>query len=177
MLVNIVVNQSEIELIQGDITESATDAIVNPANSLLIMGAGVAGAIRAKGGSSIQEECNKIGGCPVGDASVTSGGNLKAKYVIHAVGPQWGEGGEDKKLKNATINSLKRAEELKLTSIAFPALSTGIFGFPMDRAASITLRAICDYLKGATCIKRVILVLFDSNGFGLFKKFLKSINT
>ena len=174
----IAVNRSEIELIQGDITESDSDAIVNAANSLLVMGAGVAGAIRAKGGSSIQEECNKIGGCPVGDASVTGGGNLKAKYVIHAVGPQWGEGGdEDKKLKNATINSLKRAEELKLTSIAFPALSTGIFGFPMDRAASITLRAICDYLKGATCIKRVILVLFDSNGFGLFKKFLKSINT
>ena len=173
----IAVNRSEIKLIQGDITESDSDAIVNAANSLLVMGAGVAGAIRAKGGSSIQEECNKIGGCPVGDASVTGGGNLKAKYVIHAVGPQWGEGGEDKKLKNATINSLKRAEELKLTSIAFPALSTGIFGFPMDRAASITLRAICDYLKGATCIKRVILVLFDSNGFGLFKKFLKSINT
>ena len=173
----IAVNRSEIELIQGDITESTADAIVNAANSLLIMGAGVAGAISAKGGPSIQEECNKIGGCPVGDASVTGGGNLKAKYVIHAVGPQWGEGGEDKKLKNATINSLKRAEELKLTSIAFPALSTGIFGFPMDRAASITLRAICDYLKGATCIKRVILVLFDSNGFGLFKKFLKSINT
>ena len=173
----IAVNRSEIELIQGDITESDSDAIVNAANSLLVMGAGVAGAIRAKGGSSIQEECNKIGGCQVGDASVTGGGNLKAKYVIHAVGPQWGEGGEDKKLKNATINSLKRAEELKLTSIAFPALSTGIFGFPMDRAASITLRAICDYLKGATCIKRVILVLFDSNGFGLFKKFLKSINT
>ena len=173
----IAVNRSEIELIQGDITESDSDAIVNAANSLLVMGAGVAGAIRAKGGSSIQEECNKIGGCSVGDASVTGGGNLKAKYVIHAVGPQWGEGGEDEKLKNATINSLKRAEELKLTSIAFPALSTGIFGFPMDRAASITLRAICDYLKGATCIKRVILVLFDSNGFGLFKKFLKSINT
>ena len=173
----IAVNRSEIELIQGDITESDSDAIVNAANSLLVMGAGVAGAIRAKGGSSIQVECNKIGGCPVGDASVTGGGNLKAKYVIHAVGPQWGEGGEDKKLKNATINSLKRAEELKLTSIAFPALSTGIFGFPMDRAASITLRAICDYLKGATFIKRVILVLFDSNGFGLFKKFLKSINT
>ena len=173
----IAVNRSEIELIQGDITESDSDAIVNAANSLLVMGAGVAGAIRAKGGSSIQEECNKIGGCPVGDASVTGGGNLKAKYVIHAVGPQWGEGGEDEKLKNATINSLKRAEELKLNSITFPALSTGIFGFPMDRAASITLRAICDYLKGATCIKRVILVLFDSNGFGLFKKFLKSINT
>ena len=167
----IAVNRSEIELIQGDITESDSDAIVNAANSLLVMGAGVAGAIRAKGGFSIQEECNKIGGCPVGDASVTGGGNLKAKYVIHAVGPQWGEGGEDKKLKNATINSLKRAEELKLTSIAFPALSTGIFGFPMDRAASITLRAICDYLKGATCIKHVILVLFDSNGFGLFKNF------
>ena len=151
--------------------------LVNTANSLLVMEAGVAGAISAKGGPSIQEECNKIGGCPVGDASVTGGGNLKATYVIHAVGPQWGEGGEDKKLKNATINSLKRAEELQLVSITFPALSTGIFGFPMDRAASIMLRTICDYLKGITCIKHVVLVLFDSNGFDQFEKFLKSIDT
>ena len=171
----IAVNRSEIELIQGDITESDSDAIVNAANSLLVMGAGVAGAIRAKGGSSIQEECNKIGGCPVGDASVTGGGNLKAKYVIHAVGPQWGEGGEDEKLKNATINSLKRAEELKLNSITFPALSTGIFGFPMDRATRIMLKAICSYLEGATCIKHVVLALFDNNGFNIFKKFLTSL--
>ena len=138
-LMKIAINQSEIELIQGDITKSDADAIVNAANSLLIMGAGVAGAISAKGGPSIQEECNKMGGCSVGNAAVTGGGNLKAKYVIHAVGPRWGEGGEDDKLKNSTINSLKRAEELQLTSIAFPAISTGIFGFPISNFGRITL--------------------------------------
>ena len=172
----IAINRSKIELIQGDIIKSDSDAIVNAANSLLIMGAGVAGAISAKGGPSFQEECNKIGGCSVGNASVTGGGSLKAKYVIHAVGPQWGEGSGDEKLKNATINSLKRAEELKLNSITFPALSTGIFGFPLDRAASIMLRAICGYLKGATCIKHVVLALFDNNGFNIFKKNLMSID-
>ena len=173
----IIVNRSEIGIIQGDIAESGADATVNAANSRLVMGTGVAGAISVKGGPSIQEESNKIGGCSVGDAVVTGGGRLKAKHVIHAVGPQWGEGGDDNKLKNATVNSLQRAEELKLISITFPALSTGIFGFPMDRAASIMLRTICDYLKGITCIKHVVLVLFDSNGFDQFKKFLKSIDT
>lgn len=171
------VNQSEIELTQADITESDTDAIVNAANTQLVLGAGVAGAIRVKGGPRIQEECNKIGGCSVGEAAVTGGGNLKAKYIIHAVGPQWGEGNEDDKLKNATINSLKRAEELHVTSLTFPALSTGVFGFPIDRAARIILRAICDYLKGNTCIQRVVLALFDSKGFDVFRKALESINT
>jgi O-acetyl-ADP-ribose deacetylase (regulator of RNase III) len=175
--VKVTVNQSEIELIQGDITESDTDAIVNAANSFLMMGAGVAGAISAKGGPCIQEECNKIEGCSVGDAVVTSGGNLKAKYVIHAVGPQWGEGKEDVKLRNATINSLKRAEELQLTSIAFPALSTGIFGFPMDRAARIMLRVFCDYLNRSTRIQRIVLTLFDTNGFDIFRKILESTDT
>ena len=150
----VTVNQSEIELLQGDITESDTDAIVNAANSFLMMGSGVAGAIHKKGGPGIQEECNIAGGCSVGDAVVTSGGNLKAKYVIHAVGPQWGEGKEDEKLRSATIASLKRAEELQLASIALPALSTGIFDFPIDRAARIILRALCDYLNNhlhSTC--------------------------
>ena len=173
----VTVNQSEIELIQGDITESDTDAIVNAANSFLMMGAGVAGAISAKGGPGIQEECNKIGGCSVGDAAVTSGGSLKAKYVIHAVGPQWGEGKEDVKLRNATINSFKRAEELQLASIALPALSTGIFDFPIDRAARIILRAICDYLNKPTRIQRVVLILFDSGGFDIFRKTLESTDT
>ena len=122
-------------------------------------------------------ECNKIGGCSVGNVTVTGGGDLKAKYVIHAVGPQWDEGEEDNKLKNATINSLKRAKELQLTAIAFPALSTGVLGFPMDRAASIRLRTICGYLKGATCIKYVVLVLFNKKGFNIFKKLLMSTDT
>jgi len=100
------IENSVIELKQGDITECNTDAIVNAANSQLILGGGVAGAIRRKGGPTIQEECNKIGGTPVGTAVITTGGNLKARFVIHAVGPRMGEGNEDEKLKNATLNSL-----------------------------------------------------------------------
>ena len=172
----VVVNRSQIELIQGDITKSETDAIVNAANSRLELGAGVAGAIRVKGGPTIQEECNKIGGCPVGGAVATGGGNLKAKHVIHAVGPQWGEGDEDNKLKNATINSLKRADELKLSSISFPAISTGIYGFPIDRAARVMLGAIRDYLAGSTGIQRVVLALFDDKGFDVFKRALASLD-
>jgi len=110
------VNNSEIELVQGDITESDTDAIVNAANSQLVLGAGVAGAIRTKGGPAIQEECNAIGHCPVGGAVITSGGNLKARHVIHAVGPRQGEGNEEEKLKNATLSSLKVAEKNNLKS-------------------------------------------------------------
>ena len=117
-------------LVQGDLTELAVDAIVNAANSGLQLGGGVAGAIRTKGGPSIQEECNRIGPIRVGEAVVTGGGNLKASYVIHAVGPVYGEGDEDEKLRNATLNSLKRATEKGMKSIAFPAISTGIFGFP-----------------------------------------------
>jgi len=156
------VNQSEIELIQGDITDSDTDAIVNAANSQLILGAGVAGAIRSKGGPSIQEECNAIGHCPVGGAVITSGGNLNARHVIHAVGPRQGEGNEEEKLKNATLNSLKVADQNNLKSTAFPAISTGIFGFPLDACARIMLTTVKAYLSSPTKIERVVFVLFDS---------------
>jgi O-acetyl-ADP-ribose deacetylase (regulator of RNase III) len=156
------VNNSEIELVQGDITESDTDAIVNAANSQLILGAGVAGAIRAKGGPSIQEECNAIGHCPVGGAVITGGGNLNARHVIHAVGPRHAEGDEEKKLKNATLNSLKVANQNHLKSITFPAISTGIYGFPIDACARIMLTTTKEYLTGTTNIERVVFVLFDS---------------
>jgi O-acetyl-ADP-ribose deacetylase (regulator of RNase III) len=163
------VNQSEIELMQGDITESDTDAIVNAANSQLILGAGVAGAIRSKGGPSIQEECNAIGHCPVGRAVITGGGNLKARHVIHAVGPRQGEGDEEEKLKNATLNSLKVAEENNLKSITFPAISTGIFGFPLDACARIMLTVTKEYLTGTTNIERVVFALFDDKSFQAFE--------
>ncbi|MDI6703841.1 MAG: macro domain-containing protein [bacterium] len=168
------VNQSTIELIQGDITEMATDAIVNAANTSLILGGGVAGAIRRKGGAKIQEECNKIGGTFVGGAVITTGGNLRAKYVIHAVGPRMGEGDEDEKLKRATLNSLRLADEHKLRSIAFPAISTGIFGFPIARCASIMLSTTIDYLKGTTGIEKVIFCLFDSQSFEVFSQKLEA---
>lgn len=164
------INRSEVVLIQGDITESDTDAIVNAANSELILGGGVAGAIRKKGGPTIQQECDAIGGCPVGEAVITSGGNLNARYVIHAVGPRWGEGDEENKLHNATLNSLKRADEKGLRSIAFPALSTGIFGFPMDLAAKIMIQTVRGYLSQNTGIQRVVFLLFDEKGFIMFKE-------
>jgi O-acetyl-ADP-ribose deacetylase (regulator of RNase III) len=169
------VNNSEIELVQGDITESDTDAIVNAANSQLILGAGVAGAIRAKGGPSIQEECNAIGHCPVGGAVITSGGNLNARHVIHAVGPRHGEGDEEEKLKTATLNSLRVADQNNLKSIAFPAISTGIFGFPLDTCARIMLTTVKEYLTGPTKIKRVIFALFDDTSFKGFEDQMKKI--
>ncbi len=158
-----------IELVKGDITEMETDAIVNAANAQLILGGGVAGAIRRKGGPAIQEECNKIGGTYVGGAVITTGGNLKARHVIHAVGPMMGEGDEDNKLRNATINSLKVADQNKLKSIAFPAISTGIFGYPLDRCAEIMLSETINYLKGKTMLERVVFCLFDQQAFTIFE--------
>lgn len=167
------INNSILELAKGDITEQICDAIVNAANAQLILGGGVAGAIRKKGGPSIQTECDKIGGTFVGGAVVTTAGNLKAKFVIHAVGPQMGEGDEDNKLKNATVNSLKAADKHKLQSIAFPAISTGIFGYPVDRCAKIMLTAIIDYLKSSSGIKKVTMCLFDDKTLAIFQNQLK----
>jgi len=151
----IIINNKKISLVQGDITEMETDVIVNAANSQLILGGGVAGAIRNKGGPTIQEECNKIGGTFVGGAVITKGGNLKAKHVIHAVGPRMGEENEDYKLRSATINSLRLMDEHQLKSIAFPAISTGIFGYPIERCAKIMISTAKEYLSGNTQIEEV----------------------
>ena len=170
------VKDGVIRLIQGDLTELAVDAIVNAANAHLVLGGGVAGAIRSKGGPSIQEECNRIGGTTVGQAVVTGAGNLKASYVIHAVGPSYGEGNEDEKLHGATLNSLKRATEKGMRSIAFPAISTGIFGFPKDRCADIMLKTIRDYLENeATSLKEVILCLWSKDDLELFSQKLNAL--
>ena len=166
------INNCSLELVKGDITEMETDAIVNAANARLILGGGVAGAIRKKGGPTIQEECNKIGGTFVGGAVITTGGNLKAKHVIHAVGPRMGEGDEDQKLKNATRNSLKVADENNLKSISFPAISTGIFGYPLDRCAEIMLSETINYLKGETGLQRVVFCLFDQKAYDVFQQAL-----
>ncbi len=174
-MVELKINKSTLELIQGDITEQDTDAIVNAANAALQLGGGVAGAIRRKGGPKIQEECNKIGGTFVGGAVITTGGNLKARHVIHAVGPRWGEGNEDAKLRNATLNSLKVADQNNLKSISFPAISTGIFGFPVKRASEIMLKTTIEYLKGETGLDKVVFVLFDNDTLNTFKETLESI--
>ena len=170
------IGQGNIHLNLGDITQMNVDAIVNPANDRLILGGGVAGAIARAGGPSIQGECNRIGGTYVGGAVITGSGNLQTKYVIHAVGPRMGEGDEDDKLKNATLNSLKVAEENQITSIAFPAISTGIYGYPMEEAAKIALFTVINELKKKTGIELVRFVLFDSNAFDIYNRVLKSIN-
>ena len=165
-----------IRLIQGDLTELAVDAIVNAANIHLVLGGGVAGAIRSKGGTSIQEECDRIGGTTVGQAVITGAGKLKARYVIHAVGPSYGEGNEDEKLRGATLNSLKRATEKGMGSIAFPAISPGIFGFPKDRCAEIMLSTFHDYLENeTTSLKEVILCLWSKEDLELFAKKLDAV--
>jgi O-acetyl-ADP-ribose deacetylase (regulator of RNase III) len=164
------VGNSLIKLVQGDITEMETDVIVNAANAQLIMGGGVAGAIKRKGGPQIQEECNKIGGTFHGGAVITTGGNLKAKHVIHAVGPRKGEGEEEKKLKSATVNSLKLMDKHKLKSIAFPAISAGIFGNPLSWVARVMISAVKEYLEGATQIKEVFFCLYNPEDFEVFEK-------
>ena len=167
------VGKSVLELIDGDITAMNTDAIVNAANAQLVLGGGVAGAIRRKGGPEIQAECNKIGVAFVGGAVITTAGKLKAKHVIHAVGPRMGEGDEDRKLKNATLNSLKVADQNNLSSISFPAISAGIFGFPIKRCAEIMLKITMDYLNGQTGLERVVFCLFGRDSYDVFEKRLE----
>lgn len=164
-----VINNVTVELVQGDITDLDTDAIVNAANSQLILGAGVAGAIRRKGGPSIQEECLAIGYCEVGDAVITGGGNLLARHVIHAVGPRLGEGSEAGKLASAVRASLNLAEQRGLQSIAFPAISTGVFGYPLESCADVMLRVILNYtFEDLEHLKYIIVCLYDDYAFNIF---------
>ena len=166
----LIINTSIIKLEQGDITDLEVDAIVNAANAQLRLGSGVAGAIKRGGGPKIQEECNEIGGTFVGGAVITTGGNLKAKHVIHAVGPRMGEGEEDQKLKNATLNSLKLMDKYGLVSIAFPAISTGVFGYPIEKCAKIMISTTKEYLLSKTTIRTVFFVLFTSKDYDVFEK-------
>lgn len=172
-----IVNKVIVELILGDITELATDAVVNAANEdLRLLAGGVAGAIRRRGGPAIQRECDDIGGTPVGTAVITTGGNLKARYVIHAVGPRWGEGDEDTKLAKTIESVLKLAASKKLRSIALPAISTGIFRFPKNRAAPIIVNTTVTYLKKmTTTLRRVVFSLFDPVSFELFQQALLAV--
>lgn len=169
------IKDSVIELVQGDITEMETDAIVNAANTQLQLGGGVAGAIRKKGGPAIQQECNTHGPIKVGEAAITGAGKLKAKFVIHAVGPMMGEGDEDNKLKNATLNSLKLADEKGLKSISFPAVSTGIFGYPIDRCANIMLMTAMKYLPESASLDCVVFCLYGRDAFNVFENEIKKL--
>ncbi|HZP09679.1 O-acetyl-ADP-ribose deacetylase [Methyloceanibacter sp.] len=151
-----------IEIVEGDITALDVDAIVNAANAALAPGGGVCGAIHRAAGPKLAEACAKLGGCETGEAKITPGFHLKARYVIHAVGPVWGGGerGEDELLAACYRNSLKRLREQGLSSIAFPAISTGIYGFPAERAARIAVSTVLDEVKDFPEESRVIFCCF-----------------
>ena len=164
-----------LELVRGDITEQGTDAIVNAANSALAGGGGVDGAIHRAGGPKIMEECRKIGGCPTGEARITSGGNLQARYVIHAVGPIYrgGSSDEEQLLADAYRNSLRLAVENALRSIAFPSLSTGAYGYPLPDAAEVALRTVAQFLQNERHgLELVRFVLFDRRTLEQFERTL-----
>lgn len=169
------INDTSIQLVEGDITDLEVDAIVNAANSQLVLGSGVAGAIREKGGAVIQEECDRLGGTYVGGAVMTGAGELKAKNVIHAVGPRMGEGDEETKLRNATMNSMLVASEHHLSSIAFPAISTGEFGFPVEKCAEIMLTVVVEYLKRPSQLDSVIFCLWGQDNYDIFLNTIKKI--
>jgi O-acetyl-ADP-ribose deacetylase (regulator of RNase III) len=158
-----------LRLVEGDIADLDVDAVVNAANQHLQLGTGVAGAIRARGGPTIQEECDRIGFCPVGEAVITTGGKLLAEYVIHAVGPLNSDPDADDLLASATHASLALADQHTIRSIAFPAISTGVFGFPMEDCAEIMLGTVIEYLENAeTQLETVIFCLYGQDAFEVF---------
>lgn len=172
-----IINSTLVELMQGDITLVQVDAIVNAANSSLLGGSGVDGAIHRKGGSAITNECQDIrrrqGGCKVGEAVITGGGNLPAKYVIHAVGPVWSGGGKNEEdlLKSAYRNSLDIACREGIESIAFPNISTGIYRFPKERAAHIAIQTVFEYVMNSDCLQKVIFVCYDEQNYSIYRNY------
>lgn len=164
-------NDLQVDVVEGDITDLDTDAITNAANSSLVLGAGVAGAIARKGGPAIQRECEEIGGCPVGSAVITTGGDLKARHVIHAVGPRMGEGDETRKLASAIRSTMQVAEDNDLQSVALPAISTGIFGFPMEKCARIMVEETRKFAETERqSLERVVVCLYGQSAYGTFQQ-------
>ena len=166
-----------IEAVRGDITTEDVDAIVNAANEGLRPGSGVCGAIHAAGGPNIWCECQAIGHTPTGQAAITTGGRLPARHLVHAVGPIWegGEHGEDELLASAYRSSLRIAEERGLTSIAFPSISTGIYGFPIERAAPLALRAVAEHLARADAPQEVVFALFSDRDLAVYESALSDL--
>ena len=167
MVMEFEVHGKKVEVVQGDITRVKVDAIVNAANEGLRGGGGVDGAIHRAGGPAIMAACRKIGHCPTGSAVITTAGQLPAKYVIHAVGPIWqgGDSGEPELLRSAYEASLQLAQEYGLKSIAFPSISTGAYGFPIEKACPIAIKAVLDHLAGETSLERVVFVLFTRDDY------------
>ena len=161
---------TKIFLVKGDITDLAVDAVVNAANTDLMLGAGVAGAIRRKGGPRIAEECERIGPIPLGEAAVTTGGNLKAFYVIHAASMRLGGKATAESLRQSTHNTLQRAEEKAFKSIAFPAVGTGVAGFPVKECAKIMIGEVLHHLERRTSLEKIYFVLFDDASLKVFEE-------
>lgn len=165
----------KISLTEGNIALLETEAIVNAANKSLILGGGVAGAIRNFGGPTIQEECNRIGPIKVGEAALTQAGNLKAKFVIHAAGPVYGEGDEEDKLEKATLNSLKIATQKQIIDMTFPAISTGIFGFPLQKCSEIMLNTAMDYIQNHEFPHEIVFCLYQKEDLLVFENTLTEL--
>jgi O-acetyl-ADP-ribose deacetylase (regulator of RNase III) len=168
---------STIEIFKGDITKLKVDAIVNAANSYLLGGGGVDGAIHRAAGPKLLEDCKKLNGCKTGEAKITKGYNLPANFVIHTVGPVWNGGNynEDELLSNCYQSSLKLAVKSRIKTIAFPGISTGVYGFPLERAAKIAITTVKDFLGKDKSIQQVIFVCFDENTYKTYKYIITSI--
>ena len=165
-----------IEVVRGDITTEQVDAIVNAANTDLVLGAGVAGAIRVKGGSSIQDECNAHGPVELGAAALTGAGDLPARYVIHAAAMRLGTAPASGSIRSAVLNSLRIAERERFHTISFPAIGTGVGGFSMEEAAKIMLEETLYFLRDHEYPERVRMVLFDEAGRNVFAEFLRALS-
>lgn len=163
---------STIKIFRGDITTIKVDAIVNAANSSLLGGGGVDGDIHKAAGPQLLEDCKKLNGCKTGEAKITKGYNLPAKFIIHTVGPIWdgGYSGEDRLLSSCYLNSLRLAVENQIKSIAFPAISTGVFGFPPERAAKLVLKSVRNFLLVDEYIEEIIFVCFDEHTFSIYEQ-------
>jgi O-acetyl-ADP-ribose deacetylase (regulator of RNase III) len=172
------VGQGTLELVEGDITRQDTEAIVNAANARLVPGGGVDGAIHRAGGPAIEAEARQLGGCPTGEARITTGGNLKSKYVIHTVGPVYKDGlhREPELLASCYRESLKLASAKGLKTIAFPSISTGVYGYPIEDAAKVALTTVTDYLAQHPEIQRVRFVLFGRASYEAFARVLKELS-
>jgi len=167
--------KEKIDLKEGDITDMDVDAIVNAANNDLVLGAGVAGAIRRKGGPSIQIECDRIGPVDIGDAAITGAGNMKARFVIHAASMELGGRTTAESLRSSTKRSLELADEKKLKTVAFPAIGTGVAGFPLDECARIMIDTVLEHLRGETSLEKVWFVLYGERAHTAFRDCLDTV--